>query len=461
MENEHDIEVTSDDEALDRALAELRSGDASTLPEPELDHSAVDASVELEQKDDDSNELPADYKPSFERPVPGIFGMGKACDEKPEEDPVARRRRYTLFIIGGLIAVAIAGFLVYYLGFSRTTKTPDVVGMSSTEAVRALQESGLRLGSLTEQESPGVEEGSVIDQSPSADRPLRKGDPVNLVIAKVGSQTTVPVLTNKTQDEAQKLLTDARLTANIVETNSDVVAAGQVVGQLPVGNSLVSATSEVTVLVSRGGYTSDISVPKTLGLGQEEAEKLVSAQGLRPVTTYASTTLGTAGSVAAQTPASSSLVAPGFTVLMMQARDDVAAVVKVPEVVGQTKDQAVSTIVRSGLAVQSYLVADASTPAGSVSAQSPVSKDTLVKKGGTVALLISVGSGGAVTVPDVLDKPLSQAKSDLEAAGFNVIINNASEELGAQNSPVKQQFPAGRSTYHLGLPVILYAPAQN
>ena len=436
--------ITDDEVELQAALDSLRHELDVEIPE----------SGELLDAEPHEVEIPAS---PLTEVVPGIFGKG--VDYDPSKLPSRKRVAQTLVLVGSLILIA-AGFILYTAVFAPNVKVPDLVGKTSTEAIKVLSERGLALGTLTEKETAGVADGVVLDQNPRVDSSMRKGSKVSLTVAKAGDTTVVPALLGRTVDEATRNLTDKRLAIKTVDTYDDSAPKGSIVGQLPVSDTIVPATSEVTVLVARGSYKNSLVNPRVIGLSEEEAVKILNNKGLTPVVSYAATAFGNAGEVVMQTPASQSALAPKSVVQILVSKDLGGTKVAVPDVVGLPLKEAQKKLVNANLSVDTRRTVDASLPKDSVAAQTPASKDSLVKPGETINLLVSQGPSSQVVVPNVLNATLKQAQYELEAAGLEVIIvsNSATQNT---NNVVTQQFPAGQSAYNLGLPVLLYAPAQG
>ncbi len=65
----------------------------------------------------------------------------------------------------------------------RQIEVPNVVGLSLGEAKKEIQEAGLVLGTVTEAYMPGVTDGTVVSQQPTAESGAIRGDEVDLVVA--------------------------------------------------------------------------------------------------------------------------------------------------------------------------------------------------------------------------------------------------------------------------------------
>jgi RHS repeat-associated protein len=98
----------------------------------------------------------------------------------------------------------------------------------------------------------------------------------------------------------------------------------------------------------------------------------------------------------------------------------VADPILVPDVRGQSREAAASTIGNAGLAVGAESTRHSPTiPAGAVLAQSP-SGGTLAAPQSAVNLVVSLGHAPAGTVPDLIGMAQAAAAADIAAAGFAV-----------------------------------------
>ena len=129
---------------------------------------------------------------------------------------------------------------------------PDLSGMQEAEAGAALQAVGLAVGTITRNANDTIPSGQVAAQSPAAGAEAAKGSTVAITVSTGKANATVPDLSGRTQEQAQRALDEAKLTGEFVETFSDTVAAGQVIGQAPPAGSQMPVGSLVTVTISKG-----------------------------------------------------------------------------------------------------------------------------------------------------------------------------------------------------------------
>jgi eukaryotic-like serine/threonine-protein kinase len=122
-----------------------------------------------------------------------------------------------------------------------------------------------------------------------------------------------------------------------------------------------------------------------------------------------------AGRVVKQSPGAGELLAKGKVVTLQV----VGNIVTLPNVVGQTFDQAQLALQNLKLTVQRSDMATPSSPAGTVLAMSPVA-GTKAARG--TAVTLTVAKAPQVAVPDVRGQDQTQASTVLQTAGFQVTV---------------------------------------
>ncbi|GAA2315930.1 Stk1 family PASTA domain-containing Ser/Thr kinase [Streptomyces violaceusniger] len=236
----------------------------------------------------------------------------------------------------------------------------------------------------------------------------------------VGQFTEVPPVLRKTQAEAEKKLHGAGLDVKVVNEFSDVVPKGKVIGSKPGPGERVRDTGTVTIRVSQGRPRAE--VPNVVGMPLAEAKRKIADQGLTVGKVTGRFSSETAqGSVLSTSPGPDSVRRPETPVSIMVSK---GRPVDVPDVVGDSVDEARSTLEGEGFEVK---VAErqvfSEEDKGSVAEQSP-SSDDKAAKGDTVTLTVSKGVQ-MVEVPDVTGMNVDDAKAELEDAGFKVNVEKA------------------------------------
>lgn len=129
---------------------------------------------------------------------------------------------------------------------------PDVSGMTQDSAKSALENAGLKLGSVTTQSSKSVASGSVISQDQKAKSQVPQNTVVNLVVSSGVAQSAVPNLVGMTTDGASNALKAQGLSlGNTTKVYSDQ-PSGTIVSQSVSSGSSVNAGTSVDVSVSQG-----------------------------------------------------------------------------------------------------------------------------------------------------------------------------------------------------------------
>jgi len=358
-----------------------------------------------------------------------------------------------LFTLLGLAVVAaVFSYFVFFSGGFVTV--PDLIGLTTPQATEQLEEAGLTVGRVLEQENANVAPGVVLAQDPRVDRSVPRGSPVTLTVARESRETQVPDLTGLTPEEAREILTANRLVLEEVVTYDPIVPDGEILGQLPLGDSYVPAGSTVAVLVVKGSPTVPVPMPRVMGLSANDAETVLVDAGFTPLVYFGSAPFGRIDEVVIQTPSTGTLIMPGSPVQYLVSRGSSTTDVAVPNVVGMRVESATIEIENAGFEVVTYLYVDSETPQGVVVAQMPIARDALIKAGESVGLLISNGSDNRATVPDVLGMTQLEAYDELRTQGFRPVTVTLPTMV--LEGVVRQQFPRGGTESFIGLPVLLY-----
>ncbi|MGW3323499.1 Stk1 family PASTA domain-containing Ser/Thr kinase [Streptomyces virginiae] len=128
---------------------------------------------------------------------------------------------------------------------------PELRGKKKDEAVKALTDAKLRLGSVTETETPGAVPGTVVGQQFEAGQEIEVGKTVNVTIAKASAQTTVPNFNGLTVDQYKDELRRANLRLGVVNGSTDGNAV--VVRTDPLPGTPVASGQTVNVIALGGG----------------------------------------------------------------------------------------------------------------------------------------------------------------------------------------------------------------
>ncbi|MEZ5115545.1 MAG: Stk1 family PASTA domain-containing Ser/Thr kinase [Candidatus Nanopelagicales bacterium] len=196
---------------------------------------------------------------------------------------------------------------------------------------------------------------------------------------------------------------------------SETVKSGLIISADPTPGTELSEGDTVTVVVSRGPERYD--VPALKGKPLDKAKSLLTSGNLRVGdVTEAYDEKIKAGLVVSADPKAGTALKPDTPVDLVVSKGPKP--VPVPKVLGTSLSSATKALEKVGLKATSSEEYSTSVATGLVVSANPT-PGTVVKKGTTVALVISKGPP-PVTVPNVVGLGADDARAKLEAAGLRV-----------------------------------------
>jgi serine/threonine-protein kinase len=246
----------------------------------------------------------------------------------------------------------------------------------------------------------------------------------------------VPHVVGEPIDNAQARVQAAGFTVN-VQSRPDPSKAGTVIFQFPDAGVKLDAGSTVTLTESTG--PGSVSVPPVAGRTEAAAERALRRAGLRvaQIQKQNSTSVATGHAIATDPRAGDSVGAGSDVTLIVSSG---RALVRVPDVTGETEQNARTNLTAAGFTVTSSAQASATVTKGDVVSQTPAGA-TKAPAGFAVALVVSSGPGD-VNVPSVTGDTATHAQSVLRSAGFTVSRRTKTVSDPAQNAVVVAQSPA-------------------
>lgn len=196
---------------------------------------------------------------------------------------------------------------------SSKVPVPNVVGKTEEEAQAALNEVNLGY-KATYQPSTTIPEGTVISQGTSAGTRVAKNTTITLSISSGPENATVPNVVGYDQVEASSVLESAGFKVTVKQSYSDTVESGKVISQSPVGTTSTTPGATVTITVSLGKETKEVTVPNLVGYTQENAIRELEALGLKYQIMTENSSGVAKGQVTGQSPSMGEKVDEGTTV---------------------------------------------------------------------------------------------------------------------------------------------------
>lgn len=308
---------------------------------------------------------------------------GKAI--KGEKDPKQikkKKKSSALVILAGVAAALVVfaiGVTVFALAvrgaFSKTDEVtvPNLVGQNYDSAVSNSSNKIVNIQKQTTQYN-SAPAGQIISQSPTSGTKVKKSSVVDVVVSLGPKTAVIPSdVYGKSKDDAETELQNLGFT-NIQEKQqySDSVATGSVISTDPAGGTSVSVDTPVTVIISLGKQPPAMyKVPTVTGETQAKAQSDLLAAGFKigNITQQSSSSVAS-GNVISQNPAAGSSAAQGTAVDIVVSTGPAQSTptVQIPNVIGSSLKDAISTLSNYGINVGSNIDYDSKSdkPNGTV-----------------------------------------------------------------------------------------------
>ena len=190
----------------------------------------------------------------------------------------------TLSVFIGLILLFFIAFgltmLILHFTNPKEVDVPSVVGLTKEEAKSKIEGAKLKFEIESEEYSTDVEEGKIISQDPQGtERSLikvKEGETVKVKVSKGTETTTVPNVKGKSREEAEQLIEDAKLTAEVVEETSKTVKEGYVISQETEPNASANAGDTIKIHVSTGTGIAQVTMVDLTGKKEADAKTTLS-----------------------------------------------------------------------------------------------------------------------------------------------------------------------------------------
>jgi eukaryotic-like serine/threonine-protein kinase len=335
--------------------------------------------------------LPEEAAPSW-APVKDPDDPLADMEEEEEEKPKRRALMWTLIVIGILALAGIIAMIVTSGGDDtpvvENAQVPVLTGLTLDEIKAALKEEGFsEAPKVTKEASVEVKAGLFVSSDPVAGESVPIDTVIAVVISAGPDATTVPDVTNMSQENARQILTEAGLNIdNAVTTeNSPNVQKDFVTRTSPAAGEAINEGDTVALVVSTG-Y---VDLPDLTGLARADALAQLNALSLTATIEEVESD-NTEDTVVTQSP-NAGRVSQGSSVTINLAVPPVR--VTVPDnLVGMTQSDAQVALAQTGFTnVQIALgQRDNKAESGRVEAVSP-DPGTQVKPGDAVTIYISNG----------------------------------------------------------------------
>lgn len=286
-----------------------------------------------------------------------------------------------------LLLLAVGGILVATaLGDSSSSgpkELPNVIGKTKEQARKQLTDMGFEVKvELNVNES--VPAGEVYAQDPEAGTKLREGNTVTISVSAGIGESKVPDVKGLSINDASLKLEEAGFTAVPKEEESDTVEKDKVTRTKPKAGTKVKRGADIEVYVSLGPST--VAVLNVVGLDSTTAAAQLGQEDFQVVTEQEASDTVPVGKVIRTDPVANTKVARASTVTIYISSGPNE--VKLPNVVGLQKDDAISIIQSVTGGSVKIVTQIAAVDNDKVVSQSPIA-GTMVAKGTEVTLKVN------------------------------------------------------------------------
>ena len=249
-----------------------------------------------------------------ELPARGRTKRKKVVKKKNKKQKKEDRIAVVLAISTAAVILLIVLGAFFFINMRKEAIVPDLKNMTIEQATAEIEKAGLHLADEIEYSlSDTVAENCVISQDPTAKKVVAKNSDVKLIVSigSSGGDIVAPDVTGKQFDEAIAEILELELNYTVVEDESDDVPSGYVIRQTPLGGTKLNKDDIINIHVSKGKggssaqatpATERVSVPSIIGLGREQAEATLKANGLNLGNVSRKASSAQEGTVISQSP---------------------------------------------------------------------------------------------------------------------------------------------------------------
>jgi eukaryotic-like serine/threonine-protein kinase len=301
----------------------------------------------------------------------------------PPEAPPERRRFFTpaKLVAMALLLLLLGGVIAYALTRPDRVFVPTVLDRDQTQAEAILEEAGLEIA--VKEEPSDKAKGIVLEQFPLAGDEVDEGSTVTITVSLGPAVVLVPDVTGQPAKQARNTLEDKGFRVREDQRPSSTVRAGLAIDTEPTAGTELERGSRMTLVISSGPRL--VQVPSVVGQQQDLAESTLRDVGLI-VDIEPRDSDEPEGQVIAQNPPAGNTVRRHTTVTVVVSTGAGSAIV--PNVVGQSKDEARADLKDAGLSAR-IVKRTTSDPNedGQVLEQSPIA-GTRLRRGEFVTVFV-------------------------------------------------------------------------
>ncbi len=222
---------------------------------------------------------------------------------------------YLVAIVSGFaLAYLVVAFVVFPAGVvPRDVKVPNVTGLMFDDAVQRLAQAGFKGEQGEQRYNASSPRMTVIEQSPAPGAREGIGNTITLTVSGGQRQTSVPIVTGMTREDAQATLEKAGFSLGEVTESPSSSAVGTVIATQPAIGSQISVPSPISLVVAAPAAA--MNMPDLMGQNVDGARAMLQQMRVRNVQIVRDPSgAGPPGSVVGQSPVPNAPLPPGTTV---------------------------------------------------------------------------------------------------------------------------------------------------
>ena len=298
---------------------------------------------------------------------------------------------------------------------------PDVTGFSEEQARFALECMDLEvITAVSDETAEGIASGCVVEQDVAPYSDVKSGDTITITVTdgEEDGAGKVPSLTGLTYEEAADAAAAAGLAIQVTEKIfSNDYAETEIVSQSVEAGK--TAEDGVPINVTVALPVRDFKMPALVYKQEDVATQLMKNIGIAPSVESISSELLASGVVAEQSVQKDETVTPGDAVVMKVSTG--SAPFAMPNVTGDTEENATKLLRDSALAVSVEYDYDIAVEEGHVISQSIAAGEDVTR--GTMVTIVVCSTEDLIELTDVSNLTQDEAKKKMEELGLVVEIN--------------------------------------
>ena len=240
--------------------------DTKTLPKVPLSTSSQSASAQARPDKSQPSERVVDNKQS------------------PKKVKVKRRLRTRYKVLFGALILVIAAFCAILYTSPKTVSVPDVADKTLAEARSMIEEKGLAVGDIVEENSDTVDSGNVVRTNPKAQARQKEGSKIKIYVSKGPANFTMEDYVGMSSSKAVNDLKEKYHVPDdkikLVEEEDTDSEPGTVLSQSPEAGTLFDLSSKDVITLHVSKALTSVTMQSVIGYSSVDAQNILISLGI-------------------------------------------------------------------------------------------------------------------------------------------------------------------------------------